>query len=89
DPLEAIKALWGDLSFANDLVYKPAKMFQSQKQTKEERMYAEMWTSGFWNAAQGHFPLLFKLRTITPVIIVSDETQLTNFSGGKLVISVV
>ncbi|KAJ3722512.1 hypothetical protein C8R42DRAFT_533850, partial [Lentinula raphanica] len=27
DPVEAIKALWGDPSLANDLVYQPAKLF--------------------------------------------------------------
>ncbi|KAJ3756691.1 hypothetical protein EV360DRAFT_30984, partial [Lentinula raphanica] len=27
DPIEAIKALWGDPSLAKDLVYKPAKLF--------------------------------------------------------------
>lgn len=52
DPVEAIKGLWGDPSFANDLVYKPAKMFRGQTQTEEERIYTEMWTGGFWNAAQ-------------------------------------
>ncbi|KAJ3752442.1 hypothetical protein EV360DRAFT_20913, partial [Lentinula raphanica] len=27
DPVEAIKALWGDPALAKDLVYKPAKLF--------------------------------------------------------------
>ncbi|KAJ3991227.1 hypothetical protein F5050DRAFT_1581765, partial [Lentinula boryana] len=52
DPIEAIRGLWGDPAFANDLVYKPAKMFWGAKQTEEERIYSEMWTGGFWNAAQ-------------------------------------
>ena len=52
DPLEAIKGLWGDPAFAKDLVYKPAKLFLAQKETEEECMFSEMWTGGFWNAAQ-------------------------------------
>ena len=52
DPVEAIKALWGDPSFTSDLVYKPAKLFRGQKISEEERMFSEMWTGGYWNAAQ-------------------------------------
>jgi len=52
DPIEAIRGLWGDPAFSKDLVYKPAKMFRGQVQTEEERIYSEMWTGGFWNAAQ-------------------------------------
>ncbi|KIK60604.1 hypothetical protein GYMLUDRAFT_112684, partial [Collybiopsis luxurians FD-317 M1] len=44
DPIEAIRGLWGDPAYANDLVYKPAKMFRRAEQTEEERIYAEMWT---------------------------------------------
>jgi hypothetical protein len=52
DPVEAIKGLWGDPAFANDLVYKPAKLFRGKRRTEEERIYSEMWTGSFWNAAQ-------------------------------------
>lgn len=52
DPVEAIKALWGDPAFSRDLVYKPVKMFRGQTQTESERIYSEMWTGGLWNAAQ-------------------------------------
>ena len=52
DPIEAIKGLWGDPAFAEHLVYKLSKLFRGQKQSEEDRMYSEMWTGGFWNAAQ-------------------------------------
>ena len=52
NPIEAIKALWGDPAFASGLVYKPAKLFRGERRTEDERMYSEMWTGGFWNAAQ-------------------------------------
>ncbi|KAF5372418.1 hypothetical protein D9757_011620 [Collybiopsis confluens] len=80
DPIEAIKALWGDASLANHLVYKPANLFGSSKQTEEERMFSEMWTGGFWNAVQTCIP---EGGTVCPVIIATDKTQLTQFSGSK------
>jgi hypothetical protein len=52
DPVETIKALWGDPAFSNDLVYKPARLFRRSVESEEERIFSEMWTSGFWNAAQ-------------------------------------
>lgn len=52
DPIDAIKALWGDPAFSKDLVYKSAKMFRGSKHTEDQRMYSEMWTGGLWNAAQ-------------------------------------
>ncbi|KIK58438.1 hypothetical protein GYMLUDRAFT_171155 [Collybiopsis luxurians FD-317 M1] len=51
NPIEAIKALWGDPVSANDLVYKLAKLFQG-------KIFSEMWTAGFWNAVQVHEVLL-------------------------------
>ncbi|KAF5335612.1 hypothetical protein D9757_015360 [Collybiopsis confluens] len=80
DPLEAIKALWSDPKFSKDLVYRPAKLFRSKVQSEDERIFSEMWTGGFWNAAQECIP---EGGTIAPVIIASDKTQLTQFSGNK------
>ncbi|KIK64561.1 hypothetical protein GYMLUDRAFT_160971 [Collybiopsis luxurians FD-317 M1] len=39
-----------------------------------------MWTGGLWNAAQVSIP---EGRTVAPVIIASDKTQLTQFSRNK------
>lgn len=52
DPVDSIKALWGDPAFSKDLVYKPAKMFQEPVEREDKRIYSEMWTGGLWNAAQ-------------------------------------
>lgn len=52
NPVEAIKALWGDPYFAEHLVYKPGKLFQGKELNEEQRIFSEMWTAGFWNAAQ-------------------------------------
>ncbi|KAF9058446.1 hypothetical protein BDP27DRAFT_1386129 [Rhodocollybia butyracea] len=39
-----------------------------------------MWTTGFWNAVQHAIPVG---GTVCPVIIASDKTNLTRFSGNK------
>ncbi|CAA7269607.1 unnamed protein product [Cyclocybe aegerita] len=78
DPLEAVRSLWGDPSLAKHLVYRPQKVF-----TDEDRMscvYTEMWTGDWWNGVQKKLP---KGATVAPVIIATDKTQLTQFSGGK------
>ncbi|KAF5349741.1 hypothetical protein D9757_014553 [Collybiopsis confluens] len=80
NPLDAIKALWGDPSFSTKLVYKPVKVFKGDINSEEERLFSEMWTGSFWNAVQEKIP---EGGTIAPVIIASDKTQLTQFSGSK------
>ncbi|KAF9059480.1 hypothetical protein BDP27DRAFT_1385796 [Rhodocollybia butyracea] len=80
DPVEAIKALWGDPAFAEHLVYKPGKLFCGAEQTENNCIYSEMWTTGFWNAVQHAIPVG---GTVCPVIIASDKTNLTRFSGNK------
>ncbi|KAJ3713555.1 hypothetical protein C8R42DRAFT_567156, partial [Lentinula raphanica] len=44
DPIEAIRALWGDPSLSKDLVYKPAKLFRKPDCDEKDRIYSEMWT---------------------------------------------
>ncbi|KAJ3722513.1 hypothetical protein C8R42DRAFT_532112, partial [Lentinula raphanica] len=39
-----------------------------------------MWTGSFWHAAQKHIP---EGATLAPVILATDKTQLTQFSGNK------
>jgi len=56
NPIDVIKGLWGDPAFAQDLVYRPAKLFRRGVRNEEERIFSEMWTAGFWNAAQVHMP---------------------------------
>ena len=49
DPLEAIKTLLGDPAFAQDIVYKPRKIFSKGSQN---RIRNEMWTGSWWFAMQ-------------------------------------
>ncbi|KAJ3965272.1 hypothetical protein EV361DRAFT_776715, partial [Lentinula raphanica] len=80
DPIEAIKSLWGDPALASDLVYRPAKLFRNSKHKEDDRIFSEMWTGSFWNAVQGQLP---SGATLAPVILATDKTQLTQFSGNK------
>ncbi|KAF5346610.1 hypothetical protein D9757_014286 [Collybiopsis confluens] len=80
NPVEAIKALWGDPALSKHLVFKPAKLFRGNVQSEDERIFSEMWTGAYWNAAQQRIP---EGGTIAPVVIATDKTQLTQFSGNK------
>lgn len=97
NPIEAIQGLWGDPAFAEHLVYKPAKIFRNDRRGKKNRIYNEMWTGALWNGIQVDLKLDSYLAinsssfqeivpsgsTLAPVIIASDKTQLTQFTGGK------
>ncbi|KAJ3500836.1 hypothetical protein NLJ89_g9614 [Agrocybe chaxingu] len=77
-PLEAVKSLWGDPSLAKYLVYRPQKVFSNEN--RKTRIYTEMWTGDWWHSIQKKLPAG---ATIAPIIIATDKTQLTQFSGGK------
>ncbi|KAI5981879.1 hypothetical protein EDC04DRAFT_2874697 [Pisolithus marmoratus] len=78
DPLEAIKALLRDPALAKHIVYKLKHIFTDA--TKEKRVYNEMWTSSWWEETQAKLP---EGSCVAPVIIATDKTQLTQFSGGQ------
>jgi len=96
DPLEAIRSLWGDPKHAKDLVYAPKRVFSDNQQTS--RIYSEMWTGKWWNGVQKVYNRPFSTiqrsdssstqklpdgSTLAPVIIATDKTNLTQFSGNK------
>ena len=94
DPVEAIRSLWRDSDFSPDMVFKPAKLYSDEGM--KTRIFNEMWTSKWWHVcqvSQSHSPyylltdrLQSKLprgATLAPVIIATDKTQLTQFSGSK------
>ncbi|KAJ3833014.1 hypothetical protein F5878DRAFT_666038 [Lentinula raphanica] len=78
DILECVQSLWGDPALADHLVYKPKKIFQDAGKTK--RVYSEMWEGKWWQFTQDLLP---KGSTVAPLIIATDKTQLTQFSGSK------
>ncbi|KAJ7016190.1 hypothetical protein C8F04DRAFT_1245633 [Mycena alexandri] len=78
DPLDAIRSLLGNPTHAKDIVYAPKRIFSSQ--AKDNRVYNEMWTGKWWSAVQAQLP---KGAALAPVIIATDKTQLSQFSGSK------
>ncbi|KIY61062.1 hypothetical protein CYLTODRAFT_405753 [Cylindrobasidium torrendii FP15055 ss-10] len=78
DILEAIQSLWGNPSLANKIVYRPCKIFTDRDKT--HRIVNEMWTGDWWWRIQNMLPLG---HTLASVIISTDKTQLTQFSGSR------
>ncbi|KAF7371466.1 hypothetical protein MVEN_00001000 [Mycena venus] len=78
DPLDAIRALLGNPAYAKDIVYIPKKVFSDSD--RKNRVYNEMWTDKWWTGVQTKLPVG---ATLAPVIIATNKTQLTQFSGGK------
>ncbi|KAF8911442.1 hypothetical protein CPB84DRAFT_1742860 [Gymnopilus junonius] len=80
DPIKAIKTLFADPAFENDHVYGPKKVYTDS--SKSSRIFSEMCTRKWWHAIQYLLP---EGATIAPIILATDKTQLTQFSGGKSV----
>ncbi|KAJ7201715.1 hypothetical protein GGX14DRAFT_371195, partial [Mycena pura] len=78
DPVTAIRALLGNPAHAKDIIYVPKKVFSDSKH--DNRVYNEMWTGKWWAGTK-----LPEGAALAPVIIATDKTQLTQFSGGKSV----
>ncbi|KAG8909122.1 hypothetical protein FRC02_007985, partial [Tulasnella sp. 418] len=78
DPLELIREIMGNAALAEEMRYEPVKVFNK---SRSERYYDEMWTADWWWLTQGK---LKKGATIAPVILSSDKTKLSVFSGDKV-----
>ncbi|KAJ6618487.1 hypothetical protein B0H10DRAFT_2164151 [Mycena sp. CBHHK59/15] len=78
DPIECIRELMGNAAFREKMRYVPQKVYWDASGTQRE--FSEMWTGDWWWNLQ---ELLPKGVTICPVILASDKTQLSRFSGDK------
>jgi hypothetical protein len=54
DPIEAIKALLGDPSLADHIVYRPKKIFSKQvdEMGNRKQIRTEMWSGNWWWTTQ-------------------------------------
>lgn len=50
DVIDGVKALLGDPSLADKLVYRPKRVFTDK--SKKSRIYSEMWTGVWWSTVQ-------------------------------------
>ncbi|KAJ3728088.1 hypothetical protein DFJ43DRAFT_1133141 [Lentinula guzmanii] len=79
DPVEIIKELMGNSEFRGHQKYTPVQHYTDTDMKNRE--YSEMWTCDWWWNMQKQLPTEYG--TIAPVIIASDQTQLSTFSGDK------
>ncbi|KAG8919803.1 hypothetical protein FRC02_001369 [Tulasnella sp. 418] len=79
NPLECIKALYGNPAFTDKMAFAPEKQWSDEEKTS--RLYNEMHTGNWWWETQDKVNT--PGATIIPVIVSTDKSQLTTFSGGK------
>ena len=77
-PLQLIQSLIGNPTWSEKLVFAPRKVYSDRQCSR--RIYNEMWTGKWWHTVQSLLP---PGATVAPIIIATDKTQLTQFSGGK------
>ncbi|KAF8598297.1 hypothetical protein BDV93DRAFT_534372 [Ceratobasidium sp. AG-I] len=78
DIVEVIQELIGNAAYGSKLVFVPQRVEIGGDPTKQK--IDEMWTGDWWMRIQNLLP---PGATVVPIILSSDATQLTNFSGGK------
>ncbi|OBZ77534.1 hypothetical protein A0H81_01917, partial [Grifola frondosa] len=85
NPVEVVAELLGNPEFKDELEYAPAEVYMGAEMEgmDPDRLFEEMSASDWWNRVQtsGDLP---KEATIAPVILASDKTQLSTFSGDKV-----
>ncbi|KAI6040960.1 hypothetical protein EDC04DRAFT_2879042 [Pisolithus marmoratus] len=78
DPVACIRELIRNLAFHGNITYTPKKVYMDHQGSTQ--WYDEMWTGDWWWETQHHLP---PGGTVTPVILVSDKTELSLFKGDK------
>ncbi|QRW11994.1 Zn-finger protein [Ceratobasidium sp. AG-Ba] len=76
--LEAVRHLIGARRFKDSMRYAPERHWTSQHKTC--RLYDEMWSGDWWWRTQ--YGIRDRFGTVVPLIVSSDETQLTNNPNG-------
>ncbi|KAI0074716.1 hypothetical protein K474DRAFT_1601024, partial [Panus rudis PR-1116 ss-1] len=80
NPVDCVRELLGNPTFRNHLNYAPEKVYGEAFEQDEARIWSEMWTGDWWWDVQDR---LEPGSTIAPIVLASDKTHLTNFSGDK------
>ncbi|KAI6011028.1 hypothetical protein BKA83DRAFT_4467357 [Pisolithus microcarpus] len=78
DPVECVQDLMGNPAFRNAMSYVPERAYTDAN--GENRIYDEMWTGNWWWDVQTKLP---EGAVVAPVILSSDKTSLSQFSGDK------
>ncbi|KIO24757.1 hypothetical protein M407DRAFT_51577, partial [Tulasnella calospora MUT 4182] len=78
NPVELVEELIGNPSFRNSLHYKPVRIHNRRTR---KRVFSEAWTADWWWTAQLNSTK--PGATVAPVILASDKTKFSYFSGDK------
>ncbi|OCH85606.1 hypothetical protein OBBRIDRAFT_739626, partial [Obba rivulosa] len=78
DPVEVIRELIGNPDFREHIKYAPEHLYSDPE--GQHRLYENMWSADWWWKTQARLP---EGATIAPVILASDKTSLSRFSGDK------
>ncbi|KAG1895712.1 uncharacterized protein F5891DRAFT_1130506 [Suillus fuscotomentosus] len=79
DVIECVKALYGDLDFADFLVFAPECHYADKEKTVQ--LFHDMHTGKWWWDNQKKLDQRKLGATIIPIIISSDKTQVTKFQN--------
>ncbi|KAJ6540402.1 hypothetical protein B0H19DRAFT_959789 [Mycena capillaripes] len=80
DPVDCVRELLGNSAFTKQS-YEPCRIFKSfADEEYSNREINEMWTADWWWEIQELLPVG---ATLVPIIVASDKTQLTRFSGDQ------
>ncbi|KAJ7760106.1 Zn-finger domain-containing protein [Mycena maculata] len=80
DPVECIKELMSNPAFRDHMAYAPERVYGTKEGHEESRIFDEMWTAEWWWKIQ---KLLPAGACISGIILSSDKTKLSQFSGDK------
>ncbi|KAI0260375.1 hypothetical protein BC834DRAFT_925906 [Gloeopeniophorella convolvens] len=78
DPLECIRELMSNPAFRDVVCYAPERAYADEE--GKEHLYDEMWTADWWWNTQLKLP---PGAVVAPIILSSDETNLSQFRGDQ------
>ncbi|KAG8715977.1 hypothetical protein FRC09_016138, partial [Ceratobasidium sp. 395] len=80
DIVELVRWLIRNRRFIKHMRFAPERNWTSDCETTRKRVHGEMWSSDWWEQIQNLLP---EGATVAPIILSSDKTKLTTFSGNK------
>ncbi|KAF7364493.1 hypothetical protein MVEN_00317700 [Mycena venus] len=80
NPVECIKELMSNPAFKDYMAYAPERVYSRKEGGEDSRIFDEMWTAEWWWKLQKLLPAGV---CISGIILSSDKTQLSQFSGDK------
>ncbi|KAJ7158446.1 hypothetical protein C8R46DRAFT_1164909 [Mycena filopes] len=80
DPVECVKELIGNPAFKHSIDYAPSRLYDDPSGAEGSEVINEMSSARWWWKIQERLP---DGSTAAPLILSSDKTQLSQFSGDK------